>query len=62
MDWADFAVEALEANVLDRRGWKRDWAQLAQDDPELREEILRTWAEIIRQAWRDAYEMGAPPT
>lgn len=46
------AVEAIVSDLSDRRGLKREWAQV---EPEIQSEVRNAWAALIRAA------MSAPP-
>lgn len=59
-DWADLAVEKLEANILDRRGWKHEWGGFCEAEPEIAQEVRETFARLIREAREEAYALGLP--
>jgi hypothetical protein len=41
------AVDALEADICDRRGLKHEWAQISDA---VKDDIREMWEEIIRQS------------
>jgi hypothetical protein len=41
------AVDEIITDLSDRRGLKREWAQI---DADVQEEICQTWAELIAKA------------
>ena len=54
-DWADLAVERLVADILDRRGLKHEFARI---DPDVKAELRKEWATLLREAHAEAFALG----